>query len=52
MKVGGGRLSLACYTLSASKVTVEINYSQTMGLLAVVAAYIMINFTVLGQALI
>lgn len=51
MKVGGGRLSLACFTLSASKATVEIDYSQTMGLLAVVAAYIMINFTVLGQSL-
>jgi hypothetical protein len=52
MKVGDGRLSLGCFTLSASKVTVEIDYSQTLGLLAVLAAYIMINFTVLGLALI
>ncbi len=52
MKVGQGRLSLGYFSLSASKVTVEIDYSQTLGLLAVLAAYIMINFTVLGLALI
>jgi hypothetical protein len=51
MKIGGGRLGVGYFMITASKVNVEVDYSQTLGLLAVLSAYIMINFTVLGLTL-
>lgn len=51
VKIGEGRLDIGNYMLTADKVNVEIEFSQTLGLFAVFAGYIMINFTVLGLAL-
>lgn len=52
LQVGSGRMGVNYFMLTATKVNVEVATSQTFGLLAIIAAYLIIHFTVLGLTLI
>lgn len=52
LQIGSGRMGVNYFMLTAQKVNVEVEASQTLGLLAIIAAYVIIHFTVLGLTLI
>lgn len=52
LQIGSGRMGVNYFMITAQKVNVEINFSQTLGLLAILTAYVIIHFTVLGLTLI
>lgn len=52
LHIGSGRMGVNYFMITAHKVIVEIDFSQTLGLLAILATYVIIHFTVLGLTLI